>query len=168
MIRVHVHARDHEAAHVASVQMTLQPAEGLAALAAQLERELRVTVRWAEEQALLIGHVKAYLRWNEIDARMLSTTGGPVEQTGSPLPGQEPEFVELGVTAIVFGGTLEAAEERVLALAAVLVGQQGDWCSCEHECEHHHDHAHDHAHANDHEHGHDHDHVHPAGGREVR
>lgn len=162
MITVNINARDHEQAHVASAKLTLAaPAGGLEVLQARLMEQLRITVLWAEETQRLVGHVKAYLQWGQGEAVMLSTTGGPVEAKGSPLPEAVPEAVELGVTAIVFGGELEAVEDRLEGLAAAMVGQYGDWCTYIHECEHHHDHdGHDHHDHHDHEdhghHGHSH------------
>ena len=156
MINVNINARDHEEAHVASAKFVL-PAASLSQAEAEVTKQLAVTVRWAEEKDLLIGHVKAYLTWGTGDARMLSTTGGAVESKGSELPeGTHP--VEVGVTAIVFGGELEEVEDRLEGLSAAVVGQFGDWCTYVHECEHHHHHDHDHDH--DHEHDHDHDHEH--------
>ncbi len=156
MITVNINARDHEEAHVASAKFTL-PGAALPAVEAALVKQLAVTVRWADEKDMLIGHVKAYLSWGGEDARMLSTTGGPVETKGSELPDTSAD-AEIGVTVIVFGGELEDAEDRLEGLSAAVVGQFGDWCSYIHECEHHHDHDHHHGHDHGHEHhGHGHD-----------
>ena len=155
MITVHINARDHEEAHVASAKFTL-PAADLAPAEREVARQLAVTVRWAEEKDMLIGHAKAYLSWGGEEARMLSTTGGEVEAKGSELPAGAAD-AEIGVTVIVFGGELEDAEDRLEGLSAAIVGQFGDWCVYDHECEHHH---HDHGH-HGHEHAHeDHDHDH--------
>ena len=161
MITVNINARDHEEAHVASAKFTL-PEASLPLAEAEVTKQLAVTVRWAEEKDVLIGHVKAYLSWGTEDARMLSTTGGAVESKGSELP-EGKRSVEIGVTAIVFGGELEDAEDRLEGMAAAIVGQFGDWCVYDHECEHHHhdhEHHHDHDHEHEHEHHHDHDHGH--------
>ena len=164
MITVNINARDHEEAHVASAKFTL-PEASLPLAEAEVTKQLAVTVRWADEKDMLIGHVKAYLTWGTEDARMLSTTGGAVESKGSELP-EGKRSVEIGVTAIVFGGELEDAEDRLEGLAAAVAGQFGDWCTYIHECEHehhHHDHDHrhhDHEHEHDYEHHHDHDHDH--------
>ena len=159
MITVHINARDHEEAHVASANFTL-PAADLAHAEREVARQLAVTVRWAEEKDMLIGHAKAYLSWGGEEARMLSTTGGEVEAKGSELPAGAAD-AEIGVTVIVFGGELEDAEDRLEGMSAAVVGQFGDWCVYDHECEHHHhDHDHDH-HDHEHEHGHEHhDHGH--------
>ncbi len=158
MITVNINARDHEEAHVASAKFVL-PAASLAQAEAEVTKQLAVTVRWAEEKDLLIGHVKAYLSWGTEDARMLSTTGGAVESKGSALPeGTYP--AEVGVTAIVFGGELEEVEDRLEGLSAAVVGQFGDWCTYIHECEHHHHHDHEHDHEHEHHHDHDHHHDH--------
>ena len=154
MITVHINARDHEEAHVASAKFTL-PAADLSRAEAEVARQLAVTVRWAEEKDILIGHAKAYLSWGGEEARMLSTTGGEVEIKGSELPGVAAD-AEVGVTVIVFGGELEEAEDRLEGLSAAVVGQFGDWCVYDHECEHHHHHDHDHGHDHGHEHEHDH------------
>ena len=157
MITVHINARDHEGAHVASAKFALNNAD-LALLEAEVARQLAVTVRWAEEKDMLLGHAKAYLSWGGEEARMLSTTGGEVEAKGSELPAGAAD-AEIGVTVIVFGGELEDAEDRLEGLSAAVVGQFGDWCVYDHECEHHH-HDHDHhGHEHSHEH-HDHDHHH--------
>lgn len=152
MITVHINARDHEEAHVASAKFIL-PAADLAQAEREVARQLAVTVRWAEEKDMLIGHAKAYLSWGGEEARMLSTTGGEVEIKGSELPAGAAD-AEIGVTVIVFGGELEDAEDRLEGLSAAVVGQFGDWCVYDHECEHHH---HDHEHSHEH---HDHDHHH--------
>ncbi|MBR4692641.1 MAG: hypothetical protein IKP17_07770 [Oscillospiraceae bacterium] len=154
MITVNINARDHEEAHVASAKFTL-PGAALPAVEAALVKQLAVTVRWADEKDMLIGHAKAYLSWGGEDARMLSTTGGPVETKGSELP-DTPADAEVGVTVIVFGGELEDAEDRLEGLSAAVVGQFGEWCSYVHECEHHHGHDHGHDHGHEH-HGHGHD-----------
>ena len=157
MITVHINARDHEEAHVASAKFTL-PAADLALAEREVARQLAVTVRWAEEKDMLIGHAKAYISWGGEEARMLSTTGGKVEAKGSELPAGAAD-AEIGVTVIVFGGELEDAEDRLEGLSAAIVGQFGDWCVYDHECEHHHhDHGH---HGPEHSHeDHDHDHHH--------
>ena len=156
MITVHINARDHEEAHVASAKFTL-PAADLALAEREVARQLAVTVRWAEEKDMLIGHAKAYLSWGGEEARMLSTTGGEVEAKGSELPAGAAD-AEIGVTVIVFGGELEDAEDRLEGMSAAVVGQFGDWCVYDHECEHHH-HDHEH-HGHDHEHSHEHHHDH--------
>ncbi len=155
MITVHINARDHEEAHVASAKFDLKNVR-LAALEDQVKDQLAVTVRWAEEMDILIGHAKAYLSWGASEARMLSTTGGEVEIKGSELPAEGLD-AEVGITVIVFGGELEDAEDRLEGMSAAVVGQFGEWCVYDHECEHHH---HDHDHEHDHGHGHDHDHDH--------
>ena len=160
MITVHINARDHEEAHVASARFELKNVD-LAELETQVSRQLAVTVRWAEETELLIGHAKAYLSWGGAEARMLSTTGGEVEVKGSELP-TERRDAEAGITVIVFGGELEDAEDRLEGLSAAVIGQFGEWCVYDHECEHHH---HDHDHDHDHEH-HTHDHHHHADGED--
>ena len=155
MITVHINARDHEEAHVASARFDLK-CVGLAALEAQVKRQLEVTVRWAEELDILIGHAKAYLSWGGSEARMLSTTGGEVEIKGSELPA-EGHDAEVGITLIVFGGELEDAEDRLEGMSAAVIGQFGEWCVYDHECEHHHhDHDDDHDHHHDHHHDKDH------------
>ena len=154
MITVHISARDHEEAHVASAKFRLKNVS-LSALEEQVKGQLAVTVRWAEEKGLLIGHAKAYLSWGEQEARMLSTTGGEVESKGSELPAGTMD-AETGITVIVFGGELEDAEDRLEGLSAAVAGQFGEWCVYDHECEHHH-HDHDHDHQHDHEHSHEHD-----------
>lgn len=152
MITVQIHANDHEEAHVASAKFTL-PAVSASEAEAAVERQLAVTVRWAEETDKLIGHAKAYLSWGTGEARMLSTTGGDVQSKGSSLP-EGKEDIEVGVTIIVFGGELEDAEDRLEGFGAAVAGQFGDWCVYDHTCEHH---DHDHHH---HHHDHDHDHEH--------
>jgi len=164
MVRVEINARIHEEARVASAKLSLKPTGGLAALRDQVGEQLRISVRWAEEQDILIGHIKAYLQWGGEDALMLSTTGGAVEVKGSALPDTVPESAEVGITAIVFGPELEAVEDRLEGMATAIAGQNGEWCTYVHECEHHH-HHHDHDHEHDencscHEHDHDHDHEH--------
>ena len=170
MIRTEISARLHEEARVASAKLSLRPAAGLAALRDQVAEQLRISVRWAEETDTLIGHIKAYLQWGGTEAVMLSTTGGPVEVKGSPLPEGEPESAEVGITAIVFGPELEAVEDRLEGMAAAIAGQNGEWCTFVHECEHHHHHDHDHDHDHDgacgcgeHEHEHEHHHAHEHG-----
>ena len=164
MITVNINARDHEEAHVASAKFTL-PEVSLSLAEAEVTKQLAVTVRWAEEKDMLIGHVKAYLTWGTEDARMLSTTGGAVEVKGSALPSVEPELAEVGITGIVFGVELEALEDRLEGMAAAIAGQNGQWCVYAHECEHHHHHDHDHGedcdcgcHDDDHDHEHHHSH----------
>ena len=163
MITVHIHANDHEEAHVASARFTL-PAVLLSEAEQAVKEQLQITVRWAEEKEMLIGHAKAYLSWGGEEARMLSTTGAAVECKGSEAP--EGRFdAEVGVTVIVFGAELEDAEDRLEGFSAAVVGRFGDWCVYEHSCEHHHDHDHAHGH-----HHHDHDeaeaHHHGHGGEE--
>ncbi len=176
MIKTTINARLHEEARVASAKLALKPLHGLAALRDQIAEQLRISVLWADEQEAMIGHIKAYLQWGEGEALMLSTTGGAVEVKGSALPGAEPENAEVGITAIVFGPELEAVEDRLEGMAAAIAGQNGEWCTYDHECEHHHhhdhgeecdcrDHDHDHGehcdcHDHDHGHGHHHDHHH--------
>ncbi len=176
MIKTTINARLHEEARVASAKFTLKPLHGLAALRDQISEQLRISVLWADEQEAMIGHIKAYLQWGEGEAIMLSTTGGAVEVKGSTLPGEEPGTAEVGITAIVFGPELEAVEDRLEGMAAAIAGQNGEWCTYDHECEHHHhhdhgeecdcrDHDHDHGehcdcHDHDHGHGHHHDHHH--------
>jgi hypothetical protein len=158
MIKTTINARLHEEARVASAKLALKPLHGLAALRDQIAEQLRISVLWADEQEAMIGHVKAYLQWGEGEALMLSTTGGAVEVKGSALPAEEPETAEVGITAIVFGPELEAVEDRLEGMAAAIAGQNGEWCTYDHECEHHH---HDHEHGEDcgcHDHDHDHDH----------
>ena len=160
MITVHIHANDHEEAHVASAKFRM-PAVLLPALEAAVKEQLRITVRWAEEKDMLIGHAKAYLTWGGEEARMLSTTGAAVECKGSELP-EGTHDAEVGVTIIVFGAELEDAEDRLEGLSAAVIGQFGDWCVYEHSCEHHHDHdhAHDHHHHHDHDDDDEHEHEH--------
>lgn len=166
MIRVEIHADDHEQAHVASAKFSLVPAGGIAAAEEAVRRQLEVSVRWAEETDRLIGHLKAYVSWGDGEARMLSTTGAAVEAKGSALPeNSEGTELEIGVTFIVFGGELEEVEDRLEGLSAAIIGAFGDWCVYDHTCEHHHhdhghEHHHDHDHDHDHDHGHDHDHDH--------
>ncbi len=160
MITVHINARDHEEAHVASAKFTLHEI-ALPLLEEEVARQLAVTVRWAEEMEMLIGHAKAYLSWGGEEARMLSTTGGEVEAKGSELPAGSAD-AEVGITVIVFGGELEDAEDRLEGMSAAIAGRFGEWCVYDHECEHHHhhDHEHEHHHEHDHEHEHEHDHGH--------
>ena len=163
MITVHISARDHEGAHVASAKFALTGAS-FERLEEEIARQLAVTVRWAEEKDMLLGHAKAYLSWGGEEARMLSTTGGDVETKGSELPAGEGD-AEVGVTVIAFGAELEDAEDRLEGIAAAVVGRFGEWCVYDHECEHHHHHDHDHDHEHEHEHehdhhGHEHDHHH--------
>ena len=158
MITVHIHANDHEGAHVASAKFAL-PAVSLSALEAAVKEQLDITVRWAEEKDMLIGHAKAYLTWGGDEARMLSTTGAAVETKGSELP-EETRDAEVGVTIIAFGAELEDAEDRLEGLSAAVIGQFGEWCVYAHTCEHHHDHEHEHHHDHDCECHHDHDHEH--------
>ena len=166
MVKVEINARIHEEARVASAKLCLHPRQGLAALRDQISEQLRISVRWAEEQDALIGHIKAYLQWGGEDALMLSTTGGTVEVKGSALPDSAPESAEVGITAIVFGPDLETVEARLEGMAAAIAGQNGEWCTYAHECEHHHhEHDHEHEHEHDHEHGehcgcHEHEHEH--------
>ena len=157
MITVHINARDHEGAHVASAKFAL-PAADLARLEEEVSRQLAITVRWAEEKDMLLGHAKAYLSWGGEEARMLSTTGGEVETKGSALPADAAD-AEVGITVIAFGAELEDAEDRLEGMAAAVAGQFGEWCVYDHECEHHHHHDHDHEHEH-HEHDHDHGHEH--------
>ena len=175
MITVHINARDHEEAHVASAKFALENVS-LSELEDQVKRQLAVTVRWAEEMDILIGHAKAYLSWGGEEARMLSTTGGEAEVKGSELP-EGARDAEVGVTVIVFGGELEDAEDRLEGLAAAVVGRFGEWCVYDHECEHHHDHDHDHHdhdhhdhdhHDHEHDHGHHHEHDHHEHGEDDR
>ena len=49
MTTVHINARDHEEAHVASAKFLL-PAADLRRAEAEVARQLAVTVRWAEEK----------------------------------------------------------------------------------------------------------------------
>ncbi len=149
MIRVNINARDHEEAHVASAKFTLHDVS-LSRAEEEVTKQLAVTVLWAEEQDMLIGHAKAYLSWGGDDARMLSTTGGSVESKGSALP-EGTHDAEIGITVIVFGGELEAVEDRLEGMSAAVIGQFGQWCTYLHECEHHHHHEHEH----EHEHHHD-------------
>ena len=116
MIVVHINARDHEEAHVASAKFLLLAAD-LRRAEAEVARQLAVTVRWAEEKEMLIGHAKAYLSWGGEEARMLSTTGGEVEVKGSELPAGKAD-AETGITVIVFGGELEDAGQTGAVLAA--------------------------------------------------
>lgn len=153
MITVSIHANDHEEAHVASAKFSV-PAADAAALEAEVRKQLAVTVRWADENDILIGHAKAYLNWGTAEARMLSTTGGDVEAKGSELPAGIKD-IEVGITIIVFGGELEDAEDRLEGLSAAIIGRFDDWCVYEHTCEHHHDHSHEHHHDHDH-HSHEH------------
>ena len=162
MIKTTINARLHEEARVASAKFVLKPLRSLAVLRDQVSEQLRISVLWAEELDAMIGHIKAYIQWAEGEAVMLSTTGGAVEVKGSDLPGKLPETAEVGVTAIVFGPELEAVEDRLEGMAAAIIGQNGEWCTYDHECEHHH---HDHEHGedcgcHDHEHHHDHEHDH--------
>jgi len=159
MITVNISARVHEDARVASAKFVL-PVADLSQAETEINRQLAVTVRWAEEKDLLIGHAKAYLSWRDDEARMLSTTGGPVETKGSQLPA-EPQKTEVGITVIAFGGELEEVEERLKGMSAAIIGQFGEWCSFvrDHDHDHHHhDHEHDHEHS-----GHDHCHEHGDG-----
>ena len=158
MIHVHISAREHDQAHVASCKLRIAPAGGLALLRDRLAEQLRISVRWAEEKDLFIGHIKAYLQWGEEDALMLSTTGGAVEVKGSALPEAEPAEAEVGVTAIVFGGDLQQVEDRLEGISAAMAGQYGDWCEFEHDCEHHHHHHGEDCDCGCHEHGHEHHH----------
>ncbi len=151
MISVQISAHDHEEAHVASAKFVL-PGVVAARAEEELKKQLAVTVRWAQELDLLIGHAKAYLSWGDGEARMLSTTGYEVEAKGSELP-QGFRDVELGVTLIVFGGDLEDAEDRLEGLSAAVAGQFGEWCTFAHDCGHEH-HHHEHGHPGQHEHPH--------------
>ena len=99
---------------------------------------------------------------------MLSTTGGAVEVKGSALPEGSVNTAEVGITAIVFGVDLELLEDRLEGMAAVIAGQNGEWCVYSHDCEHHHHHDHEHEHEHDHDehcscHDHDHEHHHDHG-----
>ena len=154
MVTVNINARDHEEAHVASAKFNI--AASAAQVESELIRQLAVTVRWAEETERLVGHIKAYVSWGTGEARMLSTTGGPVEVKGSELPDGVRD-AEVGVTVIVFGGDLEDVEDRLEGLSSAVCGQLGEWCAFIHECEHehHHHHHHEHEHEHHHEHGHD-------------
>ena len=149
MITVQISAHDHEEAHVASARFLLPGAEAARA-EEELKKQLSVTVRWADEMNLLIGHAKAYLSWGEENARMLSTTGCEVETKGSEVP-RGLRDVEAGVTLIVFGGSLEDAEDRLEGLSSAVAGQFGGWCAFHHDCGHEH-HHHDRGHSHDHEH----------------
>jgi len=128
MVRVGIGGRIHDEARVVSANFSLSPKGGLAPLRDRLAEQLDMTVRWAEENGAFIGHVKAYIRWGEAEALMLSTTGEGTQAKGSPVPPGEPNVAEIGGTAIVFGVGLEAAEERLRGLAAAVAGRYGEPC----------------------------------------
>jgi len=83
MVRVGIGGRIHDEARVVSANFSLSPKGGLAPLRDRLAEQLDMTVRWAEENGAFIGHVKAYIRWGEAEALMLSTTGEGTQAKGS-------------------------------------------------------------------------------------
>ena len=76
MITVKINGRVHDKAQVASISFDLGSNEiingGIALLRDRLSQQLNITNRWADEQGALIGHVKAYIKWGEDEAIMLS------------------------------------------------------------------------------------------------
>jgi hypothetical protein len=187
-VHVKIGARMHEEAAVVSArfQLPLKTRGGLSALMDSLTAGMRQLNAWAEENGVIIGHVKGYIGWGQ-EAVMLSTTGGDVQVKGSTSLPEPPCTAEVGVAAIVFGVAPDAVEERMEQfIGAALEGlgfpaaveheeehahEHGEDCCCEHD--HHHDHGHgedccgEHAHHHDHEHGedcgehaHHHDHEH--------
>ena len=80
MITVHINARDHEEAHVASAKFTL-PAADLAHAEREVARQLAVTVRWAEEKDMPAGAADA-----EIGVTVI-VFGGELEDAEDRLEG---------------------------------------------------------------------------------
>lgn len=132
MISVTINGRVHNKAQVASISFTLGLNEinngGIALLSDRLSQQLNITNRWADEQGALIGHVKAYIKWGEEEAIMLSTTGDGTEVKGSELRAETPDKTEIGITAIVFGVELKAVKDRLIGIAGAIAGQYGDYC----------------------------------------
>lgn len=144
MITVKINGRVHDKAQVASISFDLGSNEiingGIALLRDRLSQQLNITNRWADEQGALIGHVKAYIKWGEDEAIMLSTTGAGTEVKGSEIPSETPDKAEIGITAIVFGTELKAVKDRLIGIAGAIAGQYGDYCifTSEHKHEHKH------------------------------
>jgi hypothetical protein len=116
MVRVGISGRVHDEARVVSIKFYLIPMGGIGLLRDRIASQLDITGKWAEENGAFIGHAKAYIRWGENEAIVLSNTGGETEARGSQPPAEAPSLADIGVTVIVFGIDLKAAEEEAEGL----------------------------------------------------
>jgi hypothetical protein len=139
MISAVINTKVHDKAQVASISFTLSVKNtGIDPLKDRLNEQLRITNKWADEQGALIGHVKAYIQWAQDKALMLSTTGEEVDIKGSEIPLSAPDKLEVGITAIVFGIEMKMVTDRLCGIAAVIVGQYGEYCVYKNEHNHEH------------------------------
>ena len=147
MIKLEMRGRTHDEARVISAQFTVE--EDFETLRDALVAAMDAECGWAEENDVIIGHLKAYIRRGD-DAVMLSTTGYGVQVKGTPGEGAE---LEVGIDSISYGSTLSVAEQRLEALArGLLAGRdvEVNWDCGDENCTdpHHHHHHHSHgAHA---------------------
>ena len=173
MIRLEMRGRTHDEARVVSAQFKVEADYG--ELRSALEKAMEAECDWAEDNDVIIGHLKAYIKRGD-DAVMLSTTGYGVQTKGEPGEGAE---LDVGIDSITYGSTLGVAEQRLEALArGLLAGNEievnwdcgdpdctdpshhhhhhdhdhGEACGCEHEHEHHHDHGEECSCGHDHDH----------------
>jgi len=159
-VHIQIGARTHEKAAVVSARfhLPLKTRDVLPALMDSLTAGMRQLNAWAEENGVIIGHIKGYLGWGQ-EAVMLSTTGGDVQVKGSTSLPEPPCTAEVGLAAIVFGIAPDAMEERMEQFIMAALKALGYPAVFEHEEEHDHEHGEDccggHAHHHDHGHGED-------------
>jgi hypothetical protein len=158
-VHVTMYARSHDEARVVSAQfqLPLPRGEDMPRLLDALADGMRSVNAWAEDNDIIIGHVKGYVSWGE-GAVMVSTTGGAVQVKGSEISPEPPCTADVGIASIVFGTQLHEAEERMERFVTALLGRMECGFSLVH-AEHHHDHG-DGAEEPCEEHGHRHEHDH--------
>lgn len=149
MIHINMHSGTHDEALIVSAQFMCDsvPAGQTAALVELMTAQMEKINAWADESDVLVGHLKAYVKWPE-DSVMLTTTGTDIQVKGAGVLPDEPSCLDVGITGIMYGTTLAELEEKIMALAGnVLRGLKLEY-EYSHECEdplctdpsHHHEH----------------------------
>lgn len=115
MLDLEMRGRTHDGARVVSAQFAVDA--DLDGMRDSLKKAMETECGWAEENDVIIGHLKAYIKRGD-SAIMLSTTGYGVQIKGEPGEGST---LEIGIDSITYGSSLEEAEDRLENLAKDLL-----------------------------------------------
>ncbi|NLV51199.1 MAG: hypothetical protein GXY20_10970 [Clostridiales bacterium] len=159
MIQVNMHTGTHDEALIVSAQFlcALTPPAQTAVLLELMTAEMEKINVWANESDVLIGHLKAYVKWPE-DSVMLTTTGTDVQVKGASVLPDAPAGLDVGITGIMYGTSLMELEEKIRNLAGNILDNLHLKYEYSYECRNPHctDPNHHHEHHEHHEHGHSH------------